>query len=371
MRLPRCRRSATPWPPRGRPSRSDRVGQSVTDPHHRPLAHQKQLEWTTRRLVDSAILVGPSTGALVRAILEARPHPNMAVAPVWGCNASASALPPNSSKPPAPAPWPLGPAPTQCQIHSRFRLDHCTLPRTRCPAPPYRRALAAHAPVRGAAYFARRNAYMLTSGRWCCGRCAYQGWPTPTPRNAAARYQRPLLRRSFWLLVTASGRRARIVGWPACSPPRTSSCPRVQRTLISRPRVASTGRCSASWLAPAGCATSQRAHLWSHRVGQSIGVCLGPSRLPARLECPLLSPLTPAHRLYPRPGRRFLSTPAAPTGAVRPAGPRRLGIGTAHSGAKSRSARDSRRSLPDPCDLGGQPGPARPLACPLGRSHGR
>jgi transposase len=55
--------------------RSAHSGQCVTDPHHRPLAHQKHLEWTPARLVAWAEQVGPSTGALVHAILQARPHP--------------------------------------------------------------------------------------------------------------------------------------------------------------------------------------------------------------------------------------------------------------------------------------------------------
>ena len=40
-----------------------------------PKAHQKHLEWTPSRLIQWAGKIGPSTKALVSAILEDRPHP--------------------------------------------------------------------------------------------------------------------------------------------------------------------------------------------------------------------------------------------------------------------------------------------------------
>lgn len=50
-------------------------GRSITDPQHRPAAHQKYLEWTPSRLVGWAESVGPQTATLVANILEAKPHP--------------------------------------------------------------------------------------------------------------------------------------------------------------------------------------------------------------------------------------------------------------------------------------------------------
>ena len=51
------------------------VGHYVTDPRHRPIAHQQHLEWTPSRLVRWAETVGPQAAALVDAILQHKPHP--------------------------------------------------------------------------------------------------------------------------------------------------------------------------------------------------------------------------------------------------------------------------------------------------------
>jgi transposase len=40
-----------------------------------PKAHQKHLEWTPSRLIAWAAKVGPHVEALVRSILDSRPHP--------------------------------------------------------------------------------------------------------------------------------------------------------------------------------------------------------------------------------------------------------------------------------------------------------
>jgi transposase len=40
-----------------------------------PKAHQKHLEWTPTRMVRWASTIGPSTQALVAAVLAERPHP--------------------------------------------------------------------------------------------------------------------------------------------------------------------------------------------------------------------------------------------------------------------------------------------------------
>lgn len=51
------------------------VGQYSTDPQHRPVAHQKHLEWTPSRLIGWAKVNGPHTAALVSALLASKPHP--------------------------------------------------------------------------------------------------------------------------------------------------------------------------------------------------------------------------------------------------------------------------------------------------------
>lgn len=50
-------------------------GKHTTVPEHMPAAHQKHATWTPSRLITWARTIGPSTGALVEAILEGRRHP--------------------------------------------------------------------------------------------------------------------------------------------------------------------------------------------------------------------------------------------------------------------------------------------------------
>jgi transposase len=52
-------------------------GRHTTKTEHMPKAHQKHLEWTPSRIVHWAGTVGPSTQALIEAILSDRPHPEM------------------------------------------------------------------------------------------------------------------------------------------------------------------------------------------------------------------------------------------------------------------------------------------------------
>jgi transposase len=51
------------------------IGQYSTDPAHLPLAHRRHLEWTPSRLIGWGEEHGAQTGALVRALLAAKPHP--------------------------------------------------------------------------------------------------------------------------------------------------------------------------------------------------------------------------------------------------------------------------------------------------------
>ncbi len=50
-------------------------GQYATDPAHRPLAHQRYLEWSPSRLMRWAATVGPQAATLVETILREKPHP--------------------------------------------------------------------------------------------------------------------------------------------------------------------------------------------------------------------------------------------------------------------------------------------------------
>lgn len=55
--------------------RSPTKGRYTTDPAHRPKSHQAHLEWTPSRLVRWGESVGPAAGRVVATILERYPHP--------------------------------------------------------------------------------------------------------------------------------------------------------------------------------------------------------------------------------------------------------------------------------------------------------
>lgn len=55
--------------------RSYRAGRFTTDPSHRPDSHRRHLEWPPHRLVTWAEKTGPQTAALVKGVMESRPHP--------------------------------------------------------------------------------------------------------------------------------------------------------------------------------------------------------------------------------------------------------------------------------------------------------
>ena len=47
----------------------------TTDPAHRPESHRRHLEWPPERIVSWAEKTGPQTAALVKGVMESRPHP--------------------------------------------------------------------------------------------------------------------------------------------------------------------------------------------------------------------------------------------------------------------------------------------------------
>lgn len=51
------------------------IGQYSTEPAHLPIAHRRHLEWTPSRLIGWGEEHGTHTGALVRALLASKPHP--------------------------------------------------------------------------------------------------------------------------------------------------------------------------------------------------------------------------------------------------------------------------------------------------------
>ena len=55
--------------------RAFQKGQYVTEPLHRPKAHQAHAEWTPSRLISWGQSIGPNTGLLVERILVSKKHP--------------------------------------------------------------------------------------------------------------------------------------------------------------------------------------------------------------------------------------------------------------------------------------------------------
>lgn len=55
--------------------RSFIVGGFTTIPEHRPKSHQRHLEWTPSRIISWAGTVGPHCAAVVKWIIESKPHP--------------------------------------------------------------------------------------------------------------------------------------------------------------------------------------------------------------------------------------------------------------------------------------------------------
>ncbi|MGE5549477.1 MAG: IS21 family transposase, partial [Bacteroidota bacterium] len=55
--------------------RTYRKGQYITDPAHRPPAHQRYLEWTPERIANWAGKAGPNTAQLAKRIMEGKSHP--------------------------------------------------------------------------------------------------------------------------------------------------------------------------------------------------------------------------------------------------------------------------------------------------------
>jgi transposase len=55
--------------------RSTQKGKHTTQKEHRPLSHQRYLEWTPSRIIDWAARIGPATSRVIEEILNSRLHP--------------------------------------------------------------------------------------------------------------------------------------------------------------------------------------------------------------------------------------------------------------------------------------------------------
>ncbi len=58
-------------------ARSPLAGRHTTMTAHMPKSHQKHLEWTPQRLLNWGERIGSATAAIIRCLLEDRPHPEM------------------------------------------------------------------------------------------------------------------------------------------------------------------------------------------------------------------------------------------------------------------------------------------------------
>jgi transposase len=56
-------------------ARNRHKGRHTTNPEHMPKSHRAHMEWTPTRMISWAGKIGPNTEALVKAILDERPHP--------------------------------------------------------------------------------------------------------------------------------------------------------------------------------------------------------------------------------------------------------------------------------------------------------
>jgi transposase len=125
-------------------------GHYVTDPSHRPAAHQRYLDWSPERLIRYATSVGPHTARLVETILRERPHPEHGYRTCMGIIQLGKHYPPARLE--AAAARALA-----VHAHSYRSLKSILekgLDQTALDLVPEGPAVGAHANVRGAEYFA-------------------------------------------------------------------------------------------------------------------------------------------------------------------------------------------------------------------------
>jgi transposase len=132
-------------------ARSDRRGGHTTVAAHLPSHHQAQQAWSPGRFLNWAVQIGPATRDLVRAVLAAYPHPEMAYRSCLGLLTLAKRFSPARLEQACRRALALG-SPTRRSVLSILEknLDAQPLPP---PDPVATTAPPAHANVRGAAYY--------------------------------------------------------------------------------------------------------------------------------------------------------------------------------------------------------------------------
>src|SRR5271168_143468 len=76
----------------------------TTVPEHMPSSHRRYAGWTIERIREDASKIGPATAALCEQILESRPHPRRAIAPVSASSGSSAPLARRASRAPPNGP---------------------------------------------------------------------------------------------------------------------------------------------------------------------------------------------------------------------------------------------------------------------------
>jgi transposase len=132
--------------------RSYVTGRFTTDPAHRPDSHRRYADWTPSRLLRWAETIGPATAAIVRLILERRPHPEQGFRSCLGLLSLARRHDAARVEQACQRAQALGAA----SYRSVKSILAHGLDRQPLPAPPTAPALS-HEHIRGAAYYETRT----------------------------------------------------------------------------------------------------------------------------------------------------------------------------------------------------------------------
>ncbi len=125
----------------------------TTDPAHRPKAHQRALAWTPSRLTHWGATIGPATAALITAILASRPHPEQGYRSCLGLLRLSKQYPVTRLEAACARALALR-ALSYKSVQAILRTGLDQQPLLPVPTPPR----PAHAHVRGAAYYTRKEA---------------------------------------------------------------------------------------------------------------------------------------------------------------------------------------------------------------------
>jgi transposase len=141
-------------------------------PDHMPSSHRRYAGWTVERIREDARKIDPATVALCEQILEARPHPEQAIAPASASSVSPAPVGPNDVEAAAERAIEIG-AKTYGSVKSILdnKLDRKPVPKRAAETAPI-----LHPNIRGSRYY----------------RLAQTSDPRPTPRPRPLRHGQSL-----------------------------------------------------------------------------------------------------------------------------------------------------------------------------------